>query len=296
MEINGIYTALITPFDSADQLDEACLHNLIQRQIDAGIHGIVIAGSTGEGLCLRDEEWLRAIKLAATYRKQIRVWASCGSSSTWQSKEKFEKIHALGLDGALISSPPYNKPTQDGLVAHYREIAQVASQLPIMVYNIPGRTAVTIQASTMTEIWKIPNVLALKESSGSWQTFLDMSQHLPAKKTLLCGDDASALAFYLHGAKGLVSVLSNLCPKACIEIWDLSQKNLWTEAKNLFDRYKRLLDLLFIESNPIPIKYAVAHSIGRELLPRLPLLGLSERFRTELEREMKALQKEGHLK
>ncbi|PIR21774.1 MAG: 4-hydroxy-tetrahydrodipicolinate synthase, partial [Deltaproteobacteria bacterium CG11_big_fil_rev_8_21_14_0_20_45_16] len=191
---------------------------------------------------------------------------------------------------------PYNKPTQDGLVAHYREIAQVASQLPIMVYNIPGRTAVTIQASTMTEIWKIPNVLALKESSGSWQTFLDMSQHLPAKKTLLCGDDASALAFYLHGAKGLVSVLSNLCPKACIEIWDLSQKNLWTEAKNLFDRYKRLLDLLFIESNPIPIKYAVAHSIGRELLPRLPLLGLSERFRTELEREMKALQKEGHLK
>ena len=287
---------MVTPFRATSfGIDEKAFRQLIERQIEAGIHGIAVAGSTGEGQTMSPAEWEEALKIASGYRSQIHIMASCGASSTWQCIEKMEKLGKLEVHSALISSPPYNKPPQDALVQHYTEISKAVPSVPIMVYNIPGRTAVNILASTMTEIWKIPSVQALKESSGNWNQFLDLKQNLPSEKALFSGDDFSALSFFVHGANGLVSVLSNIAPKACVQIWNLIQKKDFGSAQEVFFDLKKMMDLLFCESNPIPVKWAVGQLIQRDLAPRLPLRALSSNFHSTIQSELSALKEKGYL-
>lgn len=292
--IRGIYTAIISPFSEASfGINESVWRQLIERQIAAGIDGIVIAGSTGEGQTMYPEEWESSLRMACEYREKIQIMASAGASATWQSIERVKRAKEFGAHSCLVSSPPYNKPTQKGLIAHFEAIYTACSDLPIMVYNIPGRTAVNIQAETMTEIFKIDSVHSLKESSGDWNQFLQMQMNCPKGKTILSGDDPSALAFWLHGAKGLVSVLSNICPKAVKTIWNSFEQGNQEEALKIFDELQNFTKLLFCESNPIPTKYVMSKVLGVSLRPRLPLLELSLSHREKLDAEIKNLQSAG---
>lgn len=282
MAFEGIYTALITPFqESGRGIDESVFRNLIEKQISAGVHGIIVAGSTGEGQTMSDSEWRDALKIALSYKKSIQVLGSCGSSSTEWTTERYKELSDMGASGALISSPPYNKPPQRGLIQHYEMISK-AAKLPIMAYNIPGRTAVSIQAATMKEIWKIENVVSLKESSGNLEVSLPYILEAPQGKSVLSGDDPLNLAFFLHGARGSVSVLSNILPEALVKLWKLSQAQDYPKASELQKHLLKFIPLLFAESNPIPIKWIVGRSLNRSLKPRLPLVELESQWQSKL--------------
>lgn len=274
----GVYTAIISPLaEQGFGIHEALWRRLIQRQIDAGIAGIVVAGSTGEGQTLCDEEWETAIKLAAEYRDQIQIVASVGTSSTHESVRLTQKAEQLGAHAVLVSTPPYNKPPQSGLIEHFKAIAE-ASTLQNMLYNIPGRTAVNLMPETLLELWNVPNISGLKESSGDWQQFLTMQENCPRDKAILCGDDPSVLAFAQHGASGLVSVLSNVCPKATVELWNACDQGQKEKAQSLFKVLFPFIRTLFVQSNPIPTKFIVSQILGVEMKPRLPLLPLEQGF------------------
>ena len=277
-----IYTALVTPFQkSGSGVDENVYSALIEKQIDAGVHAVIVAGSTGEGQTLTQSEWTTAIKTAVRYRDRIQVLGSCGQSATAQTAERYRELSDLGVHGALISTPAYNKPPQRGIVQHYQEVAKAGS-LPIMVYNIPGRTAVNILPSTMKELWKIPQVTSLKESSGNLEQSFQFIREVPAGKVVLSGDDSMNLAMFSQGAKGSVSVLSNLLPKSLVKLWKLSEANEYDKARQLQNKLMELTSLLFVESNPIPVKWCVGQLLCQELPVRLPLVKLDSQYHSAL--------------
>jgi len=270
--MRGIYTALITPFSDSG-IESSLFRKLIERQIEAGTAGIVIAGSTGEGQTLTQSEWKHLIEAAKPYREKIDVMVSCGSSATWDAVEKIKIAQDLGATSVLVASPAYNKPTPAGLIKHFEQVAS-ASQVPVMVYNIPGRTAVNISADVMQKIWSFEKISALKESAGNWGQFLELRAQLPEDKFLFSGDDPLNLAFAVHGAHGSVSVLSNVFPKLVVQLWSHAQSDNWEAARTLFKRVYPLTTQLFSESNPIPVKWAVSYLIGAKMPPRLPLTDL----------------------
>jgi 4-hydroxy-tetrahydrodipicolinate synthase len=285
--VRGVYTAIVTSFSKQDEVDLKIFEKLVSRQVEAGVQGIVVAGSTGEGACLRLPEWESLIECAVrTSAGKIDVMVSCGSSSTHESMEKAQRAESLGATSLLISSPAYNKPTQKGLLLHFEKIAK-ASSLPIMLYNIPGRTAVNIRAETIQELWKIPNIRSLKESSGDWAQYLEIQKNLPEGKSLLSGDDPLSLAMAAHGADGVVSVVSNVFPKTWCQFWKYSQEGQVVEARRILLSLIDFIQALFCESNPIPVKWAVAEKLGLELPPRLPLTPLSESSTARLKEELR---------
>lgn len=274
--MRGIFTALVTPFqDRGFGIHEKIFRELIERQISAKIDGLVIAGSTGEGPSLKENEWIQAIQIASEYSSHIHIMVSIGSSSTWMTSEKAQLAVSLGAESLLVSSPAYNKPTQLGLLEHFQEVAHQVPHTPLMVYNIPGRTGVNITAETMQKIWEIENIIALKESSGNWAQFLQMQSRLPEGKSIFSGDDPLNLAFFLHGASGSVSVLSNLLPESLVSLWSKAEAQQWQEARKEFFDLLNLTEALFLESNPIPVKWALGQVLGHDLSPRAPLSRLS---------------------
>jgi 4-hydroxy-tetrahydrodipicolinate synthase len=282
MKVEGIYTALITPFkDSGQGIDESTFRQLIELQIEARVNGIVIAGSTGEGQTLEREEWKEALKIAMNYRNQIQVVGACGSSSTEFTRDRYRELSDLGAHGALISTPAYNKPPQRGLIRHFERVASGAS-IPIIVYNIPGRTSVNILPSTMTELWKLPQVLALKESSGNLEQGFQFIREAPRGKTVLSGDDSMNLAFFANGAMGSVSVLSNILPKILVGLWKTWSKGDVHSAQRIQQDLMGIISLLFIESNPIPVKWCVGQMLQKKLFPRLPLVELDPSYHQKL--------------
>jgi len=289
-DFGGVWTALITPFQkSGTGIDEAIFKKLIERQIEAQSRAVVLAGSTGEGPTLSLAEWESLLKIAAPYRDQIHICISCSSSSTQESVERLQRACNLGAQSALVSTPAYNKPMPKGVIAHFEALAKAQQKFPLIVYNIPGRTATNISVETMTELWKIPEVVALKESSGNWSQFLDLIESLPAKKNILSGDDPMNIAMIAHGASGTVSVLSNVVPKLVVELVEAVSFGRIAEAAEVFYATYPLTKALFSESNPIPVKYAVGLLMDRELLPRLPLTRLEEKNSERIQRELKIL-------
>lgn len=295
MKFEGIYTALITPFKTDGfGVDEKIFRGLIERQISAGIHGVIVAGSTGEGQTMNHAEWIQAIKIAVDYKSKIQVLASCGLSSTWETTARYREATELGVHAALVSTPAYNKPPQRGLVQHFQTIAK-ESKLPIMVYNIPGRTSVNILPSTMQEIWKIPQVFGLKESSGNWEQLMQLMKECPKDKALLSGEDAMNLGAFLSGAHGTVSVLSNIVPKASIQLWNLSKAGKIAEAQKLQLDLMPITQAIFIESNPIPAKWCLSQLLQTDLAPRSPLVALDSSHHAKLKGELDHLRKLGFL-
>lgn len=289
MKIEGFYTALVTPFkENGTEIDADMVESLLDRQANAGIQGVILGGSTGEGQTLDWTEIQNLISIGKNFKNRIQIWGACSFSGTAQTAERYQQISQLDVDGVLISSPAYNKPPQRGLIRHFQEIAK-AGTAPIMVYNIPGRTAVDIKPDTLAEISKIPQVVAIKESSGNLSQIQEVSTKLPSGKILLCGDDPLSLDVWKMGAQGTVSVMSNILPSACSQLWKIWKSEKIQEAAALQNKFSKFLELLFVESNPIPAKYFLSLLMKHPMKPRLPLVDLDPRFHEALRSELKAM-------
>ncbi|HVA78845.1 MAG TPA: 4-hydroxy-tetrahydrodipicolinate synthase [Candidatus Binataceae bacterium] len=285
---NGALTALITPFrDGA--VDEPALRDLVEWQIQSGIDALVPCGSTGESATLTHEEHERVIKITIEQaRKRVPVIAGTGSNATAEAIHLTASARAMGADGALLISPYYNKPTQEGIFRHYKLIA-ASVDLPLIVYNIPGRTASNIAPETFARLAEIKNVVGVKEASGSMDQVSDILRLCGDRLTILSGDDALTLPIMALGGKGVISTASNAIPR---EMHDLAAAALggdFQRARELHYRMLPLLRALFIETNPIPLKHALAlmGKCANEL--RLPLVPMTAPASEKLEAAMKAL-------
>ena len=253
----GVITALVTPF-RGDAVDEEALRRLVDEQIRAGIDGFVPVGTTGESPTVSVEEHIRIIKIVVEEtRKRVPVIAGTGANSTREAIELTREARAVGADGTLQVTPYYNRPTQDGLFRHFKAIADAAG-LPIVVYNVPGRTGCDLLPETMARLYEVPLVVGIKEATGSAQRAAQIIARVGDRMVVLSGDDATAFPLYALGAQGCISVVSNVAPAEMAAMWDAAAAGNWNKARELHYRVFPLSEGLFIEANPIPVKAALA--------------------------------------
>lgn len=278
----GSIVALITPLKN-NQIDIPKLHQLVEFHITEGTHGIVAAGTTGESGTLRHEEKLLVIKTVIEAAKaRIPVIAGTACNATQDCIQLTQEAMDLGADAALIMTPAYIKPTQAGLYAHYQAIAKAVS-LPIILYNVPSRTACDLLPETVQQLSAISNIIAIKEATGQMPRLEHLLRLCEDKVTILSGDDPTAAAWMLAGAKGVISVTANVAPRAMAKLCDMALDNKRSETLQLQEQLLSLHQTLFCESNPIPVKWAM-HRLGRaENELRLPLTTLTEKNQTPLE-------------
>jgi 4-hydroxy-tetrahydrodipicolinate synthase len=270
MTFRGCGTAMITPFRRDLSLDEEALRRLVRRQIDSGIHFLVPCGTTGENPTLSRDEHLRVVEITVEEAKgRVPVLAGAGGSDTRGVAALAREVEALGADGLLTVTPPYNKPTPDGLVAHYREVA-AATRLPIMVYNVPGRTGTNVEPATLARLAAIERVVAVKEASGNISQIASLFTRLPAGFAVLSGDDAMTLPVVALGGAGIVSVVSNVVPAEMARLTQLALDGDFAGARTLQRRLQTLMEVAFVESNPGPVKAAMAMLGLIEPVYRLP--------------------------
>src|SRR6266498_3261591 len=272
----GTFTALVTPFRN-DKIDVAAFEKLIDNQIAAGISGVVAVGTTGESPTLSHEERQELIGLAiATAKKRCLVLAGTGSNATQHAVADTKMAEKLGVDGALLVAPYYNKPSQEGLFRHFKSIAAVTS-LPIMLYNIPGRCGVDIMPETVVRLAKeCRNIVSIKEASGSVERVSDLRRRLPESFTILSGDDSLTLPFMAVGAAGVVSVASNLFPSQVCGLIRACESGDFKSATQLHRKLLPLFEDLFIEPNPVPVKTALGWRGVMSGEVRLPLCEMIE--------------------
>ena len=287
----GCATALVTPFAADDTLDEACLRALVERQIAGGVRVLVPCGTTGESATLSADEQGRVIAVTIEVAKgRARVLAGAGGNATAAAVERAQAARGLGADGVLVVAPYYNKPTQAGLLAHFRAVAEAVPDLPIVLYNVPGRTASNIEAHTVLTLSReLENVVAVKEASGSLSQVMAILQERPKGFRVLSGDDALTLPLFALGADGVISVASNEAPELMSRFSDLATQGEWDEARALHYRLLPLMEANFLESNPGPVKAAMALMGLLEERLRLPLVPVQERTRARLRDVLGAL-------
>jgi 4-hydroxy-tetrahydrodipicolinate synthase len=269
----GLYVALVTPFAADGTIDEAKLRELVGRQIEAGADGIVPCGTTGESATLRGEERARVLRVvAAESRGRIRVVAGAGTNSTAETIENLRALESIGVDGALVITPYYNKPTQEGLTAHFRAAAQ-ASPVPLIVYNVPSRTGVNLLPETLARLAEAePRIVAVKESSGSLEQASWILRLCGDRLALLCGEDALTYPMLCIGGVGVISVAGNLVPHEMLALIAAHRRGDAAEARRLHLKLLPLIEALFLETNPGPVKEAMnllGWGVGA---PRLPLV------------------------
>ncbi len=285
----GAMTALATPFKDG-KLDEPAYEQLIEYQLSNGISGLVPMGTTGEAVTMSAAERARAVQVCVKANKgRAKVIAGAGSNSTAECIVGVKAVRELGADGALVVTPYYNKPTQAGLVEHYRAIAKAHPGFPLVAYNVPGRTGVDLLPETVARLCDIPEVVALKEATGLALRALDIVEKCGDKMTLLSGDDFTVQPFIACGGKGVISVSSNVAPKLMSDLVAAARKGDFAGARKLQLELAPLHRLLFIESNPIPVKWAL-HLMGKfgpEL--RLPLTPMTEANAAKLKEELRRL-------
>lgn len=289
--MRGCATALVTPFTTNGSVDEECLRKLVQRQIDAGVNLLVPCGTTGESVTLSEAEDQRVIQITVeTARGRARVVAGTGSNSTAAAIEYSQAARRLGVDGVLVVAPYYNKPTQEGLYAHFSAIAQAVPDLPIMLYNVPGRTSSNISAQTTLRLAQAcENIVAMKEASGNLSQIMEILRNRPEGFCVLSGDDAITLPLIALGAEGIVSVASNEAPDLMARMVELALSGRWDEARILHYRLLPLMEVNFIESSPGPVKAAMAMMGLLEENFRLPLVPVQENSRTRIREVLTAL-------
>ncbi len=252
----GVITALVTPFRNG-AVDEDALRRLVNDQIQNGVDGLVPCGTTGESPTLSNDEHIRVIKVVVDEaRKRVPVIAGAGSNSTREAIDLSRAAKAVGADGLLHVTPYYNKPTQDGLFRHFKAIVDEVP-LPTVVYNVPGRTACDILPETAERLCALPAIVGIKEATGSAQRASQILARTGDRLVVLSGDDATAFPLYALGAKGCISVLSNVAPKDFSDLWDAAAAGRWSEARALHYKLFALSEGLFVESNPIPVKAAL---------------------------------------
>ncbi|MBN1425178.1 4-hydroxy-tetrahydrodipicolinate synthase [Candidatus Fermentibacteria bacterium] len=281
--LSGSLVALVTPFRPDGGLDEPALKTLVRRQLAEGTDGIVPCGTTGEGATLSEAETDRVVSLVVQeVDGRIPVVAGAGSNDTRVAVARAKRMKELGADAVLSVAPYYNKPTQQGLYEHFRTIAEDCG-IPVVVYNVPGRTASNILPETMVRLADLPNIVAVKEASGNLVQIMEILSGAPGF-TVLSGDDALTLPMLLLGAKGVISVVANEAPGLMHELVRAGLEGDWAVARELHFKLLPLMQANFLESNPIPVKGAVALLGLITETYRLPLVSPSQKTRNELQR------------
>jgi 4-hydroxy-tetrahydrodipicolinate synthase len=282
--LRGCATALVTPFTADGSVDEKCLRDLIEYQIAGRVRVLVPCGTTGESVTMSDEENKLVISTTVELsRGRAKVIAGTGSNSTAVTIQRSQAARSLGVDGVLTVAPYYNKPTQDGLYAHFRAIAEAVDGLPVVIYNVPGRTSSNISAETTLRLARdVENIVAVKEASGNLSQIMEILRGRPEGFRVISGDDALTLPLIALGAEGLISVASNEAPRLLAQLNDLALAGKWDEARALHYRLLPLLEANFIESSPGPVKAAMALMGLLEENLRLPLVPVQEKTRERL--------------
>jgi 4-hydroxy-tetrahydrodipicolinate synthase len=285
MKLRGCGTALVTPFKSDGSLDESALRGLVRWQVESGIDFLVPCGTTGETPTLSHEEWLRVVDVTIeTAAGRVPIMAGATSNNTREAVAKAKEISARpGVDCVLTATPYYNKPTQEGVYEHFKAIAE-ASEKPLVLYNIAGRTGTNIETSTLLRLAEVPNIAGVKEASGNISQIAEVCATVPEDFLVFSGDDAVTLAVIGLGGVGIISVASNEIPTEMGAMTRAALSNKWDTARLLFRKYLPLMQANFIESNPGPAK-AVLAMMGRiEEIYRLPLVPMKKENRVRLEK------------
>ena len=284
----GLYTALITPFKDG-KIDEQAFANLVEWQIEQGVHGLVPCGTTGESATLSYEEHNRIISLCVEVaRKRVKVVAGTGANSTEEAIMLTSHAKADGADGALIVAPYYNRPTQEGIYQHYKAIAE-AVNIPIIIYNIPSRCAVDIADETIARLAKIKNIVGIKDASGNIARVSNLRSLIGKDFLQLSGDDINSIAFNVMGGVGCFSVASNIVPKLCAEVQNKTLAGDYAGALEIHEKLLPLYNVMFCETNPAPVKYA-ASLIGRSTPDlRLPLVQPNDANKAKIKEVIEAL-------
>ena len=282
--MRGCATALVTPFKADGAIDEDRLRALVDRQINGGVSLLVPCGTTGESATMTEDEDQRVIAITVEVaRGRARVIAGTGSNSTAAAIEYSKRARDLGADAMLQVAPWYNKPTQEGLYAHFRAIAEAIPETPIMLYNVPGRTSSNINAQTVLRLARdCENIVAIKEASGNLTQIMEILSARPANFRVLSGDDAVTLPLIALGAEGIVSVASNEAPDLMSRMAELALAGNWEDARALHYRLLPLMEINFIESSPGPVKAAMAMMGLLEENFRLPLVPIQEKSRARI--------------
>jgi 4-hydroxy-tetrahydrodipicolinate synthase len=287
----GVFTALVTPFRDDGTLDEPGLRRLVRRQIAGGVAGLVPCGTTGEAVTLDPDEHERVVAIVAdetrAASRRVRVIAGCGSNDTKKSQNLAERCRRAGADALLVVTPYYNKPTPRGLVAHFKAVAD-AGGLPVVLYNVPGRTGLNMLPETVLELAKDPRIVAVKEASGSLDQACEILRSRPVGFAVLSGEDSLAVPMIACGAEGVIAVVSNGAPSLYVETIAAALAGNRTRAAELQARIFPLMKANFRESNPIPVKWALERLglIGGAL--RLPLVPLSPAHHKPMEEALTA--------
>jgi 4-hydroxy-tetrahydrodipicolinate synthase len=282
--LRGCATALVTPFTSKGAIDEEALRQLIELQIAGNVRLLVPCGTTGESATMTEEEDRRVIRITVeAARGRARVIAGTGSNATAAAVEYSRQARDLGVDGVLVVAPFYNKPTQEGLYAHFRTVAEAIKDVPIVIYNVPGRTSSNINASTTLRLAReVENIVAIKEASANLTQIMAILGARPEGFRVLSGDDAWTLALIALGAEGVISVAANEAPALMSQMVELALAGRWPEARELHYRLLPLMEVNFIETSPGPAKAALAMmGLIKESL-RLPLVPVQEQSRTRV--------------
>lgn len=268
----GCGTALVTPFADDGSIDEPALRRLLRRQIEGGIDFLVPCGTTGENPTLSREEHLRVVAVTIEEAKgKVPVLAGAGGYNTAEVLELAREVEKLGAQGLLSVTPYYNKPTQEGLYRHYEAISN-AVKLPIVVYSVQGRTGVNVEPATLKRLAGLPNIAGVKEASGNIGQIGRICTEMPPNFSVLSGDDAITVPLLSLGGHGLISVVSNVIPKEMTELVQAGMRGDFQRARELHRRYLSLMDVLFVESNPMPVKSALAMMGCLRPVWRLPLV------------------------
>ncbi|MGE0827214.1 MAG: 4-hydroxy-tetrahydrodipicolinate synthase [Candidatus Binatia bacterium] len=272
----GSFVALVTPFKNG-KVDEKRLGDLVEWHIQSGTHGIVPCGTTGESATLSHEEHTQVVKFVVeTVQKRVPVVAGTGSNSTAEAIRLTREAQEVGADGALMISPYYNRPTQEGIYQHYKAVAQAVPGFPIIFYNIPGRTGSNIEPSTMARLAEIDNIVGVKEATGSIDQVINIRLACGEKLAILSGEDSLTFSMMSLGGKGVISTVANVAPREMATVANAALAKQWEKAAQLQLQLVPLIRALFIETNPIPVKTALSLMGKCELELRLPLVPMAE--------------------
>ncbi len=285
MNLRGCGTAIVTPFLSDGSVDEKSLRSLVAWQVDSKIDFLVPCGTTGETPTLTRDEWLRVIEITIeVVNGRVPIVAGATSNCTAEAVERAKAVAAIpGVDAILTASPYYNKPTQEGQYQHFKAIAEAIDK-PLVLYNVPGRTAANIEPSTLGRLAQIPNIIAVKEASGNLSQIADVFNAVPESFLVFSGDDAVTLPVISLGGVGIISVASNEIPKEMAEMTLAALAGDFATARKIHRKFLPLMQANFLESNPMPVKCVLAMMGRIEENYRLPMLRVKPETRTKLEK------------
>jgi 4-hydroxy-tetrahydrodipicolinate synthase len=286
----GVGTALVTPFTRNGDVDEAAVRRLGRRQVDAGVHFLAPCGTTGENPTLTHDERLRIVEILVDEVKgQVPILAGAGGYDTKEVIHLAADFEKRGVSGLLSVTPYYNKPTQEGLFQHYRAIAE-STPLPIVVYNVPGRTGVNVEVATLARLAELPNIVGVKEASGNMTQMCDVARAVPADFIVLSGDDALTLPLMAVGGHGVISVAANEIPREMVQMVEAAEGNDFTAARQVHSRIVSLMQMNFVEANPVPVKAAMAAMGLLEEVYRLPMVSPKEESKDRILKVLKELE------